>query len=305
MQEIIEGSTNEAESDFIFDTAHQVRELQAQNARLLTVLEGKENELCNLRCVPPYDKRARLEKHSNRNLQLALQNERQKISQLRQKLEDAKGPNISHDGIDAEGVEEIAREIVKEAAENADRAEKEASAWREKYSQATNRVSQAEQKAYTLEIEVKKLQRALQREVGEDISLTEILDNESDWRGRAQKIIALQDKLKEMRAAQGIPNHAGVSSSRKNLERMARDRRDEVDALNAELKRAQEDLKLERQNSEKAVCRRKVMEREVRGMKDKLSILLEKTTNDDKLVAALKGELGVFQKKPKSTAQNR
>lgn len=45
-----------------------------------------------------------------------------------------------------QAVEEIARELVAEAAENAEKASKEAASWREKWNIATNRAAQADQK---------------------------------------------------------------------------------------------------------------------------------------------------------------
>lgn len=51
--------------------------------------------------------------------------------------------------------------------------------------------------AFALETEVKKLLRFLQREVGEDVDLADLSTKESDWRGRAQKIVMLQEKLKQ------------------------------------------------------------------------------------------------------------
>lgn len=60
--------------------------------------------------------------------------------------------------------------------------------------------------AFALEVENKKLTRALMREVGEDMPLAKVLEEGSDWKGRREQIIALKDtvrKLKEERVRAG------------------------------------------------------------------------------------------------------
>lgn len=57
--------------------------------------------------------------------------------------------------------------------------------------------------AFTQEIELKKLTRALQREVGEDVPLGKVLDEgSSDWKGRREQILALRNQVQALKAAQ-------------------------------------------------------------------------------------------------------
>jgi hypothetical protein len=44
--------------------------------------------------------------------------------------------------------------------------------------------------------------RALVREVGEDVPLSQILDDSSDWKGRREQLIALRDQIKALKASQ-------------------------------------------------------------------------------------------------------
>ncbi len=48
-----------------------------------------------------------------------------------------------------------------------------------------------------LKTERDRLARALSREVGDEVPLEKVLDHDSDWRGRAQQISLLRDKLRE------------------------------------------------------------------------------------------------------------
>lgn len=43
-------------------------------------------------------------------------------------------------------------------------------------------------------------------------------------------------------------------------------------------------------------CRRKILETEISNMKEKVAVVLEKTQNDDKLIAALKSEVATLKK---------
>ena len=46
-----------------------------------------------------------------------------------------------------------------------------------------------------LRLERDAIERALRREVGDDTPLSKLLDADSDWRGRAQTIALLKEKL--------------------------------------------------------------------------------------------------------------
>lgn len=55
---------------------------------------------------------------------------------------------------------------------------------------------------FALEIEHKKVVRALVREVGEEVPLSKVLDDGSDWKGRREQLIALRDQIKALKASQ-------------------------------------------------------------------------------------------------------
>ncbi len=50
-----------------------------------------------------------------------------------------------------------------------------------------------------LEAERVKLSRALVREVGEEVPLARLLDEGSDWKGRREQVITLQNKVKALK----------------------------------------------------------------------------------------------------------
>ncbi len=50
-----------------------------------------------------------------------------------------------------------------------------------------------------LEAERTKMTRALVREVGEEVPLARVLDEGSDWKGRREQVITLQNKIKALK----------------------------------------------------------------------------------------------------------
>jgi hypothetical protein len=56
--------------------------------------------------------------------------------------------------------------------------------------------------AFLLETDNKKLVRALQREVGDDVPLPKVLEEGGDWKGRREQIASLREQLKQLKEAQ-------------------------------------------------------------------------------------------------------
>lgn len=239
----------------------------------------------------------------NRALNLALEKEKQKVAALQ--AEKAKGPSTpsgvasphASPALDSSTIEGLARSMVSQAAEAAEAASKEAQAWKEKAQAQTNRVSQAEQRAFSLEIEIKKLQRALTREVGEEIPLSKVLEEGSDWKGRRETIIALRDQVKQLRESQGLTtkNKQEVASE-KAISSISSKKAQEMEKLTQELSSTRTELELTKAKLDGAVSRRKVLENDLTALKEKVGIVLEKTTTDDKLIAALKAEVETLRR---------
>mmetsp|Transcript_32155 Transcript_32155/g.91223 ORF Transcript_32155/g.91223 Transcript_32155/m.91223 type:complete len:360 (+) Transcript_32155:129-1208(+) len=305
----------EAADDFdrVFGGLDQVRELQERNQQLLGVLDAKNEEIAQLQELAEAatelsagdahaQKIVQLSK-KNRNLGLALEKERALSMELATELRSAKAAlAASSKSGNHDAVEDAARQVVQEAAEAAEAAGRDAASWREKYQQSTDRAIQAEAKAGMAKQEAEKLQRLLQREVGEGVDVAKVMDEGSGWRGRAQQIGLLKDKLREAQASGGgsvrstssdSPSRGAVHQEalRKNLDSLKEKRRQESDKVAGDLQAAREELEKLQLKCDGASSRKKVLENEVKGLKEKLAILLSKNSNDDKLIAALRAEL--------------
>lgn len=137
---------------------------------------------------------------------------------------------------------------------------------------------------YLLEGENKKLVRALVREVGEEVPLQRVLQDEtgtaSDWKGRREQIIALKNTIKQLREAAGSPTagaagctSAGAASLAKHesahrsiIGRLNKAKDAELQRMAAELEAAKGAAEQLRLQFTGASSRRKVLEAEVRAV---------------------------------------
>jgi uncharacterized coiled-coil DUF342 family protein len=65
----------------------------------------------------------------------------------------------------------------------------------------------------------------------------------------------------------------------------------EAERVAAEAEELREEVSALRLKCDGAVSRKRTVEAEVRGLKEKLSVLLQKTSNDDRLIGALRAEV--------------
>eukprot|EP00698_Gefionella_okellyi_P007215 TRINITY_DN1753_c0_g1_i1.p1 TRINITY_DN1753_c0_g1~~TRINITY_DN1753_c0_g1_i1.p1 ORF type:complete len:513 (+),score=125.54 TRINITY_DN1753_c0_g1_i1:189-1541(+) len=175
------------------------------------------------------------------------------------------------------------------------------------------KLNEYRQQFVQVKADLQKTQRALLREVGEDIPLAKILDEGTNWRGRAQTIQILKSKLKEAQrnapllTLDGTPRF-GVEererSERIGFEEQARnelavarrERAQEFEHINAELEVKTQELEKLKMKTERAVLRASSLEKQHNELRGKIQIMLEKSANDDLLVDALKAELEKHQR---------
>ncbi|KAG2499394.1 hypothetical protein HYH03_002968 [Edaphochlamys debaryana] len=288
-------------------------ELQQKCIALESELRQKESELVTLRELTQdlsQDVQAakiiELSK-KNRQLNLMLEREKQRVAQLQ--AEAAAGPPRPASGQAGgggpsapppEAIEQIARGMVEQAAEAAEAAQKEAAGWKDKFLASTNKIAQMEQKVFNLESENKKLTRALVREVGEDVPLSKLMEdgNAAEWKGRREQIIALQYQVKQLKAAAGqVAVETKQEAAAKGvITKISKERNNELDRLTGDLGAVRGELEALKLKYDGAISRRKILEAELSSMKSKVSVVLEKTETDDKLIAALKQELAALRK---------
>ncbi|WZN60195.1 coiled-coil domain-containing protein [Chloropicon roscoffensis] len=288
-----------------WDDFQIVGELQEQNQNLLLQLDAKDREL---REVQNYLSKIQTSEaregkilelaKKNRALNVAIEREKSRVVRLQSEIENVKkttSPRRSSKGAGKPASADVG------LSQHLQISSREIASWKEKFSEASKRCAEVQAKADALKTERDRLLRVLQKEVGEDASLGKILEDGSDWRGRAQQIILLKNKVRELKKELG---HSGANDTgrhelqyRKNLQKLEDTRRKEKDSLARELSETNEEYRSLRMKYDANLSRKKIVESENRDLRQKLGVLLTKTQNDDKLIEALKRELQFFREK--------
>ncbi|KAM9303744.1 coiled-coil domain-containing protein 13 [Morus bassanus] len=155
--------------------------------------------------------------------------------------------------------------------------------------------------------ELKMTRKLLANEVGEDVNIQSLLTNSGSWRGRAQQILVLQSKVRELENQLGqnktrtslseideellaLTDPRKLSAQEKNLLKirsLEKEKKETLEKLTGEhdaLQKSHEEVKKKLDASK---ARNKVLGSEVKTLKGQIITLLEKGKHDDELIDAL------------------
>ncbi|XP_061443333.1 coiled-coil domain-containing protein 13 [Rhineura floridana] len=299
---------------------HQLREIVDENGRLYKLLKERDFEIKKLHKKIEEERLALMGASGitgdiaatkivelakqNRHMTAEIEKEKTKVKQLKNRIKELekelqmsavklqslgdKGSQPAHKGTEAPLSPEM-------------------KALQEKLTAASFKMSEYRNQLQTMKQELKMTQKLLANEVGEDVNIQNLLSTPGTWRGRAQQILVLQGKVRELENQLGH-NRSRLSEStadedvlsftdsrkrsaqEKNLQRirsLEKEKKEGLEKLTGEhntLQKDHEDLKKKLDGSK---SRNKVLSNEVKTLKEQISTLLDKGKHDDELIDAL------------------
>lgn len=108
-------------------------------------------------------------------------------------------------------------------------------------------ISNLRMKLSTLEGEIKKYKIILQRELGDNVKISDIIDNESEWKGRQELITSLQSKIKKLESQ--ISNKPINERAQKAINSIEKDKKVKMEDLSGKCKELESNYNTMKTNS--------------------------------------------------------
>ncbi|KAM5158323.1 coiled-coil domain-containing protein 13 [Mantella aurantiaca] len=298
----------------------QLREVQDENGRLHKLLKEKDFEIRHLRRKVEDDKVAltgtagmagdvaatkivELSK-KNRELSAELESEKTKVRQLNSKVKELERElhttmtqfpeKDSRNGLN------VIRSLEVTPVESS-----EMKALQDKLAAANLKLTEYRNQMQSTKQELKMAHKVLTNEVGEEVNILQLIASSGSWRGRAQQILALQGRVRELESQLGrirsptseisleeemLGTAKRIPAQEKNLfhlRTLEKERKESLEKVTGEhdtLKKEHEDLK---KKFEASKARNKSLSNDLKTLKMQMTTLLDKGKHDDELIDAL------------------
>ncbi|KAI9003549.1 hypothetical protein BC832DRAFT_82107 [Gaertneriomyces semiglobifer] len=237
-----------------------------------------------------------------RRLNVALEKERTHNSMLRNKLKEVNANNTKLLNQQAESIEDSKTQKL----------EAECKALREKVAHTTQKLETTRASLQHLHTTQRSFRQILAREVGEDVDIDKVLHDQEDagWKGRAEKIVLLKNKVKHLtqelaRRGEGtnatLTNCAASAPSPRTPPSTLRKTVDQLRANVTDLQSHNDEL---RKRADGFAARNKTLIGQMQDIKSRMNVLLNKADADDRLINALQSEVARLKNAPKLRPRN-
>jgi len=218
------------------------------------------------------------------------------------------------------------RESIQPKAKDADSSE----VWKSKHMKATEKLGKIRAELSQKDILCKKLKAALKKEIGADVDVNAILSEHSKWRGRSETIARLkaQMKMKEKEMKQiklenlqfthsidedlnerqkkraqrryqdsviklerELASDQNATRTQREIEKTADQRRREMESLREDLSAMTLTYQKLKEKYDAQSSRLQTLQDSSRTLREKVKIILDKSSTDDKLIEELKSKL--------------
>ncbi|MBN3294504.1 CCD13 protein, partial [Polypterus senegalus] len=150
--------------------------------------------------------------------------------------------------------------------------------------------------------------QVLANEVGEEVSIQQLVGSPGSWRGRAQQILVLQNKVRDLEQQLGQSSQRKRTSlsveeemlglaalhkaplqerNQSRIRSMEKERKEAVERLATDFEALQKEFEEQKKKLDASKARNQVLGSEVKSLKSQICTLLEKGRHDDELVDAL------------------
>ncbi|XP_026824385.1 coiled-coil domain-containing protein 13 [Ooceraea biroi] len=172
-----------------------------------------------------------------------------------------------------------------------------------KLQRAQTKLCESRNMCATLRQEINKAQKLLCSEVGENVRITALSSVPGGWRGRAEQIRSLQQKVAELQIRLSDHERSQKEFSSASLERQnltnfrvaEKERRQQIENMAKEFRQAEVALETSKRKLDAAKARMKVLENELSVAKGNIAMLNEKRSHDDRLIDALNERLKIVE----------